>query len=82
MERSRVNDKYINAVKKMYKGDMSCVKSRGRMTDMFYVNKGLRQGCCVSPTLFKIYINAALERWCRKCQHMGVHLGRESIFTL
>ena len=82
MERSRVNDKYINAVKKMYKGGMSCVKSRGRMTDMFYVNKGLRQGCCVSPTLFKIYINAALERWCRKCQHMGVHLGRESIFTL
>ena len=82
MKENKVSNKYVNAVKKLYENNQSCVKSKQGLSKYFKVNKGLRQGCCISPTLFKIYLNSTLKDWCRKCLSMGVQLGRECIFTL
>ena len=46
------------------------------------MNKGLRQGCCVSPTLFKIYVARALKQWKKKCKGMGVDLDGVCLYTL
>ena len=48
----------------------------------FSINKGLRQGCCLSPTLFKIYFQKTFEIWNRKCQNMGLRIGEYTVHTL
>jgi hypothetical protein len=45
-------------------------------------NKGLRQGYCNCPTIFKIYIRKALEEWKYKCRGMGIPLENITLYTL
>ena len=52
------------------------------LSQPFNITKGLRQGCCISPTLFKIYIPKALEEWKRKCSGMGILLKNTTLCTL
>ena len=45
---------YIRAIKAGYK-DASCViKVNNKLSAPFKVTKGLKQGCCLSSTLFKM----------------------------
>jgi hypothetical protein len=46
------------------------------------VTKGLRQGCSLSPTLFKIYIQNALEHWQKKCARMGLEIQDMTIYSM
>lgn len=48
--------------------------------ETFPVTKRLRQGCCISPTLFKIY--DALKIWKGKVHGMGIQLTDRSLYTL
>ena len=48
----------------------------------FDITKGLHQGCCISPTLFKIYIQKPLEEWKRKCSRMGILLENTTLYTI
>jgi len=63
--------KYLNTKNKGYK---------------FLINKKkkpcFRQGFCISPTLFKIYIRKVLDEWKRKCHGMGVPLENITLYTL
>ncbi|XP_030761326.1 uncharacterized protein LOC115886365 [Sitophilus oryzae] len=52
------------------------------LTETFITDKGLRQGCCISPTLFKIYVAVALKNWKRKIRGMGIEIDNECLFTL
>lgn len=73
----------IGAVKQFYRGAFARIKCQGRLSDGFFVTKGLKQGCCLSPTLFKIYLEHVLKEWKRKCAGMGVPLNdQETLFTL
>jgi len=56
MKEENINTVYINAIKGLYADCQSCVKVGSNTSSTFKINKGLRQGCCISPTLFKIYI--------------------------
>ena len=46
-----------------------------------YITKGLRQGCSLSPTLFKIYIQNALENWQKKYAKMGMEIQDTTIYS-
>lgn len=82
LEDQGIQSVYINAIKKLYENAESCVRSGNSYSEEFKITKGVRQGCPLSPTLFKIYVNRVLENWSRKCSSMGVKMGEEHIHSL
>ena len=54
LDKSTINTRLTEAIKLLYKGSTSKVKIGNLTTKGFKVTKGLRQGCSLSPTLFKI----------------------------
>lgn len=74
LQNTNINHTIQKAVQTLYKGMKSTVKIGNKISTLFIVNKGLRHGCCISPTLFKIYIAKALEKWKKKCSGMGIQI--------
>ena len=42
-------------LRNLYAGQEATVKTTHRTTDWFQIGKGVRQGCILSPCLFKLY---------------------------
>jgi hypothetical protein len=72
----------INIVKELYSRSLSYMKLGGLLSEGFYVTKGLHQACCISPALFKIYIEKVLNIWKRKCFGVGYNVDKTLIYTL
>ena len=81
MGESNINNILIKALQNLY-GNIAQVKIGNTLFHPFNITKGLHQGCCISPTLFKIYIRKALEEWKCKCNGMGVPLENITLYTL
>ena len=47
---------FINWIKLFYKDAQSCVVNNGHMSDFFKIERGVRQGCPLSPYLFILTI--------------------------
>jgi hypothetical protein len=67
-----INTRLIEAITALYEGSSSKIKIGNLITKGFKFTKGLRQGCSLSPTLFKIYLERVLRNWKRSCQPMGI----------
>jgi len=67
-------------IKRLYENSFSKIKIGKQLSPGFYVTKGLRQGCSLSPTLIKIYIQNALEHWQKKCARMGLEIQDTTIY--
>ena len=80
LHRSTINTRLIEAIKSLYKGSSSKIKIGNLITKVFKITKGLRQGCSLSPTLFKIYLVRVLRNWKRKCQPMGIPI-QNTLYT-
>lgn len=50
----------VKTIEEMYKNTKICIKKHGNEE---VINLGVRQGCPLSPTLFNIYIDAAVLEW-------------------
>jgi hypothetical protein len=70
LEHYNTSNSIIRAIKKLYENSFSKIKFGKHLSSGFYLTKGLRQECSLSPTLFKIYIQNALENWQKKCAKM------------
>ena len=57
MYKNGFSNKIIKLLQSMYNKIQSCVKKQGVISESFNCNKGTRQGCSLSPTLFNIYVN-------------------------
>jgi len=62
---SNIFNNLIKALQTLYSNTVQ-VKIGNILSHPFNITKGLSQGRCISPTLFKIYIRKALEEWKRK----------------
>jgi hypothetical protein len=66
----------------LYKNSFSKIKIGKQHSSEFYITKGLRQGCSLSPNLFKIYIQRVLENWQKKCTKMGLKIQDRTIYSM
>lgn len=82
LERVDISKSLIKAIQNLYRHSLARIKIKNKVSTEFRITKGLRQGCCLSPTLFKIYLEEALKGWKKKCRHMGVLVGDKNIYTL
>ena len=55
LEHYNISNSIIRAIKRLYENSFSEIRIGKQLSSGFYVTKGLRQGCSLSPTLFKIY---------------------------
>ena len=49
--------KLFGTVKSLYSSVSTCVRVNNFTTEWFNVNRGVRQGCCLLPLLFNLFIN-------------------------
>lgn len=54
MDRRGYSKHLINSLKILYKSASVVMDLNGRLSGGILINKGERQGCCVSPALFNI----------------------------
>jgi hypothetical protein len=66
----------------LYENSFSKIKIGKQLSSEFYIQKGLRQGCSLSPTLFKIYIQNALENWQKKFAKMRLEIRDMTIYSM
>ena len=82
MRAAGINEIYVKAVKNFYDRNVGAIKIGNKISEEFRVTKGLRQGCAMVPTLFKIYINEALKKWKKHCENMGIPINDKFLYTL
>ena len=51
-----INGNFFNIIRNIYTNDKACVKVKGKCSNSFCVNIGVRQGCILSPLLFNIFL--------------------------
>jgi len=82
LEHYNIRNSIIRAIKRLYENSFSKIKIGKQLSSGFYITKGLRQGCSLSPTLFKICIQNALENWQKKFGKDGIgYSGYDNILT-
>ncbi|XP_078659029.1 uncharacterized protein LOC144904189 [Branchiostoma floridae x Branchiostoma belcheri] len=54
---SGIGGNFYKLIKCLYSKPETCVKTKSGLTPPFVTDKGFRQGCNLSPTLFNLYIN-------------------------
>lgn len=83
MKAYRIKGKLIKRIKNIYKETVNRVSVENKRTDKFWTERGLKQGCSLSPLLFvSIYSRHGMEDYIRKKQNGGVNIGRKRIYTL
>lgn len=55
--KSGVGKKYINIIESMYSGCLSAIKIKNKFSTFFNLERGVKQGDSLSPTLFNCFIN-------------------------
>ena len=63
MDRRGYPHHLIISVKILYISTSVVLDLNGRLSSDIPISMGVRQGCCVSPTLFNIYIVDMLRAW-------------------
>jgi len=52
-----------NTIKYIYRNIKFRIKLNDGISEPNYINKGLRQGCSLSPVLFNIYLNKIIQEF-------------------
>ena len=54
---SNINGKMYDSIKNIYTHTTSCIRINDKLTEWFDCRSGVRQGDCLSPTIFSLFIN-------------------------
>ncbi len=70
----------MNILTDMYRSVSFCIKTKGKVTNSFPSEIGLKQGCSLSPLLFNIYMNDLPGTFSEECN--PVNIADESVNLL
>jgi hypothetical protein len=63
MMENNVPNYLLNTIKCIYRNTKVRIKFNENLSEPIPTNKGLRQGCGLSPILFNIYINKSVQEF-------------------
>ena len=55
------SNQIVNLVRMLYKGNHTRIKVNGELSDTLYINRGVRQGCPLSASLYVVYLQIFLN---------------------
>uniref|UniRef100_A0A8D8R6E3 Craniofacial development protein 2 n=1 Tax=Cacopsylla melanoneura TaxID=428564 RepID=A0A8D8R6E3_9HEMI len=75
-----LNWKDRRLIRELYKGQKVVVRVEDEETEEITIGRGVRQGCCMSPSLFNLYAEKLLEEALRDTP--GIQVGEEHVKNL
>ena len=69
-------------LKNLYAGQEATVRPGNGKTDWFQIGKGVRQGCILSPCLFKFYAEYLMRNVGLEETQAGIKIARRNICNL
>lgn len=71
-------DHFIAAVKTMFQGIKTAICNAGYSSSFFFPSRGIRQGCCASPSLFIITVELLATLVRKSIQIRGIQVAQSS----
>ena len=82
MEGLGIPEEFIDAIRDMYDGCKTKMTTSQGMSRPFLLNRGVKQGCPLSPTLFNCCIEPLLRRLNQRAARDGYHVAGDAIAVL
>ena len=65
-------------IQKIHSKNEAQVKTGNRISKTLRITEGMKQGCGLSPDLFKIFLESVLYKWNKRCKSMGLQTGNKT----
>ena len=75
LKRFGFNEKVIQCIKTMYQEPTAKIRVNGSLSNSIQLERGTRQGCCLSPTLFALYVEPLAQAIRQSGELQGVTVG-------
>ena len=82
LQEMRIPDHLTCILRNLYVGQEATVRTRHGTTDWFQIEKGVRQGCILSPCLFNIYAEYIMQNAKLDEAQAGIKIARRNINNL
>ena len=76
-----INDQNFSVLQTLYEGQQALVRVDGSLSDWFAIEKGVRQGCLVSPVSFNCYLEHIMRESADDLTWIGVTFSGSTIKT-
>ena len=77
-----IQDHLTCFLRNLYAGQEPTVKTRHGTTDWFQIEKGVHQGCILSPCLFNLYAEYIMQNSSLDESQAGIKIARRNINNL